>query len=117
MPSSISKPAKHRRSTLKNSGVTNPAASAAILITNLSVSGSVLTLEFNQSVILGGVPQFICGGIAATPVSAEQTSPTTVDVTYDASVAAATYVNIPYQDPAIRTARGGFVTATAVVMV
>lgn len=43
-------------------------------------------------------------------MSAVQTSPTTIEITFDVSIALATVVNIPYQEPAVRNAKGGYVS-------
>jgi hypothetical protein len=45
-------------------------------------------------------------------VSAAMTSPTQVAITYSASVAAATAVNIPYEEPSVRNSSGGFVSTS-----
>lgn len=86
-----------------------PFPQAGIVLTDASVSGSVLTLTFNQSVTLQGTPSITTDVAGAVPVSAAQPSPVTIEVTFDNSIAAATSLNLMYQDPAIRTERGGFV--------
>jgi hypothetical protein len=40
------------------------------------------------------------------------TSPTTVAITFSAAIAAAQEITIPYEDPGIRSAVGGFVADT-----
>ena len=71
---------------------------------------TVLTIVFDQTVTLKGVPQYTTDVAGALPVSAELASPTSVAITFDNDVSAATLVNIPYEEAAIRNASGGFVT-------
>ena len=66
----------------------------------------------DKAVSVDGVPDFTTDVAGATPLSAEQTAPNIVEVTFSAAIDAATELNIPYQDPAIRTAKGGFVAST-----
>jgi len=93
----------------KNPAANRPQPTIPISITDVNAAGSVLTIDFNQSVALSGVPQYTTDVAGASPLSAELTSPTQLELTFSASVAAATEVNIPYEDPAIRNANGGFV--------
>jgi hypothetical protein len=46
-----------------------------------------------------------------TAISAVLTGPATVAVTFSASVTSATTLTIPFEDPAIRNASGGFANA------
>jgi hypothetical protein len=47
-----------------------------------------------------------------TALSAIKTAPDTIQITFSASVATATEVRIPYEEPAIRNASGGFVSTS-----
>ena len=42
------------------------------------------------------------------------TSPTTLQLTFDADIALATLVNVPYEEPGVRNSSGGFVTPTSI---
>jgi hypothetical protein len=89
-----------------------PPKTSAISIVSATKSGSTVTITFNQAVLppKGGiVPQYTLTGAAVTPMSVAMTSPTTVEVTFSGVVTAATDINIPYEEPAIRNAIGGFV--------
>lgn len=86
-----------------------PELDAPIYIIDASVSGSVLSLTFDQQVNLDGVPEITTDVAGAEPLSAVKTSPTSVDITFSAAVAAATELNIPWRDRAIRNLGGGYV--------
>ena len=111
MSSSLLKAARRARKR-SNSPVNNPQPTVPIKVTAASAVGSVLTVTFDQPVILSGVPQYATDVAGATPLSAVLTSATTVAVTFDAAVAAATEMKIPYEEPAIRNASGGFVSTS-----
>lgn len=72
-------------------------------------AAAVLTVTFDQPVILKGVPQYTTDAPGADPLSAVMTSPSVMVLTFDATIAAATEFNIPFEDPAVRSAAGGFV--------
>jgi len=80
-----------------------------VRIVSATKATTVLTIVFDQPVILKGVPEYTTTVAGATVVSAELTSATTLAVTFSATIAAATKVTIPFEDPAIRSAVGGFV--------
>ena len=96
----------------RNIGVTRPQPTAPIKITAATKGTTELTVTFDQVVMLDGVPQLVTDVAAVTAESAVQTSPTTIVVTFSASIAAATEVQIPYEEPAIRNASGGFVSTS-----
>lgn len=104
---------KHRPSRRKNIQANRPQPTTGIGIVSATPALTVLTMVFDQPVSLKGVPQYTTGIAGAAPLSAVATSPTTVDITFDQDIALATAVNIPYEEPAIRNASGGFVTPTA----
>ena len=91
-----------------------PTQKTPVRIASATAVGTVLTITFDQPVILkrATVPQYATDVAGATPVSAVMTSPTTVAITFSAAIAAATEVTIPYEDPGIRSAVGGFVADT-----
>ena len=82
-----------------------------IKVVSVAAATTVLTVTFDQAVALKGLPQYTVDPAGPTPVSAARTSPTTVAITYTASIATITGVTIPYEDPAVRNSVGGFVQA------
>jgi hypothetical protein len=95
-----------------NSAVNNPQPTVPIKVTAASAATTVVTVTFDQPVSLNGVPAYTTDVAGAEAVSAVMTSPTTVAITFDASVAAATELNIPYEEPAVRNSSGGFVSTS-----
>ena len=89
-----------------------PKQKTPVRITNATAAASVLTITFDQPVILKGVPKYTTDIAGATAVSAAMTNPTTLALTFSAAVATATEVTIPFEDPGIRNAVGGFVADT-----
>ena len=108
-PMRTSKRSFRRRTT----GVTRPQPTAPIKVTAATKGTTDLTVTFDQVVMLDGVPQLVTDVAAVTAESAVQTGPTTIVVTFSASIAAATEVQIPYEEPAIRNASGGFVSTSS----
>ncbi len=111
----ITKARPNRRSTRRNIAVNRPQPTTPISVTAAVAAGSVLTITFNQPIALRGVPAYttdVAGPPAPEPVSAVLTDPMTLALTFDASVAAATEVHIPYEEPAVRNASGGFVSTS-----
>jgi hypothetical protein len=86
-----------------------PRQATPVRIGSAAAVGSVLTVVFDQPVVLKGTPQYSVDVAGADPVSASMTFPNTLALTYDAAIAAATEITIPFEDPAIRSAVGGFV--------
>ena len=110
MPSLIKN--KTRAVRRRSLNVNNPQKTAGIKVTAATAVGSVLSVTFDQAVALTGTPAYAVDVVGADPVSAALTSPTTVAITYDAAVAAATELTIPYEEPAVRNASGGFVSTS-----
>lgn len=113
---SIVRSRMHRRPRSQNPMQNMPEKDTPVVITDATVDTSTLTLTFNQSVALDGVPQFEVDVVGASPVSAVQTAPNIVAVTYNNSIALATAITIPHRDPAIRSKRGGYVIANNVTI-
>src|SRR5687768_17225678 len=105
---------KSARKTSKksNSWVNNPQPTTPIQVTDASASGSVLTVVFDQPVSLNGVPAYTTSVVGATASSAVMTGMNTVAITFSATIATATSVTIPYEEPAVRNASGGFVSTS-----
>lgn len=103
---------KNRASRRHNPIATNPQPTAAIKITAANAATTVVTVTFDQPIAMSGVPLYTTDVAGAHAVSAVRTSPTTIEITYSASVAAATVLNIPYEEPAVRNASGGFVSTS-----
>ena len=110
MPSLLKAGRRARR--VRQNFVNSPQPTTPIKAVSGSAATTVVTLTFDQAVILKGVPNYSVDVVGAEPVSAVLTSPTTIEITYDVSVAAATEVNIPYEEPAVRNASGGFVSTS-----
>ena len=73
-------------------------------------SATLLTLTFDQPVVLKGTPAYTTDVAGPTAISAEATAIDTVEITFSATIAAATEVNIPSPvEPAIRSKDGGYV--------
>ena len=111
MPGSLLKAARRARRRT-NSLVNNPQPTVPIQVTGATAAGSVVTVTFDQPVSLSGTPAYTTDVAGADAVSAVLTSPTTVAITFDTSVAAATELRIPYEEPAVRNASGGFVSTS-----
>ena len=111
MPSSISRVQKNTRSR-RLSGQQRPMQRAIpIGIVSATKATTVMTIVFDQAVSLKGVPKYTTDLAGVTAVSAAMTSPTTLAVTFSATVATATELNIPFEDPAVRNASGGYANA------
>ncbi len=86
-----------------------PTQKTPVRIVSATAAASVLTVTFDQPVILKGVPQYGVDVAGATPASAAMTNPLTLALTFSAAIAAATEVTIPFEEPGVRSAVGGFV--------
>ena len=91
--------------------VAPPPPGKPILIIQADIAGTVLTLHFDQTVSLNGLPQIRADEIDASPVSATQTFARVIAITFDNSIEGAAALNVVFQDPAIRNASGGYVTS------
>ena len=109
MPSAIARTPRNRAPRHRN-GVNRPQPTVPIGIVSVTKNVAVMTITFNQPVCLKGVPQYTTNLVGVTPVSAVLTSPTTMNLTFSATVATATTLNVPSEDPAVRNSSGGFVT-------
>ncbi len=98
-----------RTTSRPTSGRALPTRETPVRIESATAVGAVLTLTFDQPVVLKGTPKYTTDVAGATATSAVLTTPTTLAVTFSATIAAASEVTIPFQDPAVRNAVGGFV--------
>ena len=104
---------KRSKSTRRRSlGATRPQPTTAITVTSATALGAVLTVTFDQPIALNGTPAYTTDVVGALPVSAVQTDPMTLEITFSASIAAATEVRIPYEEACVRNASGGFVSTS-----
>lgn len=105
---------KHTASRRKNPQANRPQPTSPIAVISITPAGVNVSIEFDQSVSLNGVPQYTTNIAGANPVSAAMTAPTILQLTFDADVSLATLVNVPYEEPGVRNSSGGFVTPTSV---
>lgn len=119
MPSAITKSQPNRRSRRRNNEVNRPQPTVAITIGSVisPIMGSpILNIAFSQPVTLKGIPQYTTDIAGAVPIAASMTNPTTLQLTFDQDVSAATVLNVPYEEPAVRNSSGGFVTPASVTI-
>lgn len=105
-----SRPERFGNSTLKQNSRNAPFWDAEI--DSALLSGVTLILTFDRPVILSTAPRptGIQTDVGATEVSAAQTADDVVQITYDASVAAATAIILPNPSTnAVRSRDGGFI--------
>lgn len=86
-----------------------PNYDTPVRIVSVSVDLSVMTIEFNQPVVLKTLPQYVVDVVGADPVSAVVVDPLTIAITYSQSVALGTQITIEFQDPGVRSSTGGYV--------
>jgi hypothetical protein len=96
----------------RSKGRVEPKQPTSIRISSVAVDASVLTVTYNQPIVLKGTPGYTTDVPGATAVSATSPSINVVEITFSAAIAAATVVNIPVADHAIRNKVGGFVADT-----
>ena len=92
-----------------------PTRETQVRIVSAEAAGSVLTVTFDQPVVLRGTPKWttdVAGDPEPVAVSAANPTLNTVEITFDAVIATATEITIPVADPAIRSKVGGFVADT-----
>lgn len=99
----------HRRRKGKASAVvTRPTP---ISVVSAVAQGPTLTVTFDQSVILRGIPRWPVGTPAALPTAATMPTPASVTLTYPVFVESQPAPAVPFEDAAIRNSRGGFVVS------
>jgi hypothetical protein len=112
MAGSLLKASRNTRRTSAKSSVNRPQPTTPIVITSCTKAAEVLTIVFNQAVTLDGVPAYTTNLAGITAISAALTAPNTIEVTFSATVATATTLTIPYEEPAVRNSSGGFVSTS-----
>src|SRR5688572_11729413 len=110
MPSPLRKPVRTSKRTANL--VNKPQPTTGIKVTGAAATGSEVEITFDQAVQLDGIPAYTTDVAGADAIDVELTGPNVVTVTFDASVAAATELRIPYEEPAVRNASGGFVSTS-----
>src|SRR5688572_23026991 len=98
------------RPNRRDGGTRTVARPTPIGITSVTKAAAVMTIVFNQPVTLRGVPQYTTNLAGITAIGASLTNPTTLSLTFSATVATATELRIPSEEPAIRNSSGGFVS-------
>ena len=110
MPSTISRSNRSRRlraAAVGRGSVTRPVTPIQVVM--VTVSTTTVTVVFDQPVSCSGTPQYSVNVHGPTLLSAALVNPTTLELTFSASVAAATLLSIPFEEPCVRNASGGFV--------
>jgi len=108
VPGALKRPRRGPRNR-RDRGANRPQPTAGIRILSAVKGTDDVTITFDQSVSLKGTPNYTLDGVAVLPTSATMTSPTTLVVTFGGPVGLATDINIPYEEPSVRNAGGGFV--------
>ena len=100
---------KHPAGTRKN-GPNRPIPATPVGIVSVTKSLAVMTIVLNTPVSLKGVPAYTTNIGGVTAIGAAMTNPTTLALTFSASIAAATSLVIPFGEPAMRSSSGGYLT-------
>ena len=88
-----------------------PSDVSPVFIVSATVSTTTLTLTFDQVINVQGLPAYTTDVAGATVLSMTQPAPHQVAIVFSADITAATALNLPFRDPAIRGASGGYVTS------
>ena len=96
----------HRRRVRASGADVRPTP---VNVFSVAAGGPFLTVTFDQSVILRGVPQWGFGPAGELPTAASLASPAVMRLTYSGSVESGESPAVPFEDPAVRNSRGGFV--------
>lgn len=115
MPGIMGRKSRRRVNRKKNSAANRPQPTAPIGITNATKAANVATVSFNQPVALSGIPNYTTDLAGPKVAAAEMTDPMTLQLTFDAAIGTATQLRVPYEEPSIRNASGGFVANSAVL--
>lgn len=119
MPGILRKAQPNRMSRRQRNEANRPQPTVGITIQSVAVGGlgsPDLTIVFNGPVSLKGTPQYTTDVAGAVAISAAMSNPTTLVLTFDQDVTAATVLNVPYEDSAVRNSSGGFVTPSSLTI-
>lgn len=119
MPGALKKSRPNRHSRRANNAANKPQPTVAIRVLSVAPAGPMsdtLIIGFDGAVTLKGVPQYTTNIVGITPLSAVLSAPDTLELTFSADVSAATTLNVPPEEPAIRNASGGYVTPVGVAV-
>lgn len=116
----LSKRRKYKNSQMRR-GLTGPATAAQIarrtpitVVDAAADSGNLLTVTFDQAVVLAGVPNYTYNATAGagviTNAAAVVGEPTKVQLTGSVATAGLDDVTVPFEDPAVRNGAAGYVT-------
>jgi hypothetical protein len=83
-----------------------------VIIVSAVKAGSVITITFDQVVSLRGTPLYTTDLAGVIASSATMPTPTSLAVTFSAAITTATKLNMPFEDPAVRSTTGGFVATS-----
>ena len=106
------RPRANRMPRRKNMGTNVAQATTPIKIVSATAAGAVATVGFDQPIALSGIPAWTTDLVGVTAISAARTNATTIAITFSGAITTATEINIPYEDPAVRNASGGFVSTS-----
>jgi len=99
------------RTSRSRATANRPIPVCPISIVTATKGTTAITLVLSAPVTLKGTPAYTTSVAGVTAISATLTNPTTLVVTFSASIAAATTITIPFEEPAMRSASGGYLTA------
>jgi hypothetical protein len=93
----------------ENKGRVKPKTVTPVRIVSATKSASVVTITFDQPIVLNQTPKYTTDVVDVTAVSATSPTINSIAVTFSASIAAATELMIPYIDQGVRSKDGGYV--------
>jgi hypothetical protein len=100
------------RTERRNRDRVEPKKATPVKILSAVKAGSVITITFDQVVSLRGTPLYTTDLAGVIAASATMPTPTTLAVTFSAAITTATEINVPFEDPAVRSTTGGFVATS-----
>lgn len=116
MPAPLRTAAGRTNRRTRKETANRPRPETPIYVTGFAIAGAVLTLTFDQPVMLAGVPGFRTDLAGPTAVSAARTAVDKVAITFSEPLDGAVTLFVGFRDPAIRNASGGYVTSNSIVL-
>jgi hypothetical protein len=101
---------KHRAPRRKN-GPNRPAPATPVNVVSATKTGSTLAVVLSQPASLKGLPAYTTNVSGLTVTAASLTNPTTLSLTFSGALTTATSLIVPFEEPAIRSASGGYLTS------